>query len=232
LRFYLQQIIWDAGYNWASAAHQLTNYVVLADAIERWRSENNEEVTYITSNYDLILEEALRPFIRFRAFDDYVTGPTKLIKAHGSVDWGHATTMPTKVAGGDLRELLVHEAPERALDAVGWYRFSAYSNSHPAGGRQATSELLYPALALPTTGKAGFECPPDHIEAMEAALAQVSRMLVIGWRAQEQHLLGLLDRVDREVQAQVVTSNAETATTIAQFIERGDLDSLLGYDRV
>jgi hypothetical protein len=218
LRFYLQAILWQAGVKWGAAAHHLTNYSALADEIERWREANDEGVTYITFNYDLMLEDALKPIATFNTFGDYIAGRTKLIKAHGSVDWGHATTTRSGIVNDDARRMLVRDAPELASNAVGWRRFVSFDDSHPADRRRELNQLLYPALALPTSGKAGFECPEDHRDAMTTAIAQMTRLLVIGWRAQEEHLLELLDGVGQEVKGHIVTSKADSAASIAAVL--------------
>ena len=47
---------------WSRDAFGQTKYVLLTDAVERWRHRQNEEVTYVTFNYDLMLEVALSAF--------------------------------------------------------------------------------------------------------------------------------------------------------------------------
>jgi hypothetical protein len=100
VRFYLQELLWRCGEEWAGGAFGQTNQVALADAIERWRRVRNEEVTYITFNYDLMLERALSPFLPIGSFGDYVKGPTCLIKAHGSADLGASLRNPQPTYSG------------------------------------------------------------------------------------------------------------------------------------
>jgi len=218
LRFYLQQIIWDAGTQWSRAAFGQTNYVILSDAIERWRRRHNEEVTYLTFNYDLMLEDALEPFFAITGFESYVAGPTRLIKAHGSVDWGHAVVQRALNGAGDHRRDLIYNAPSWWREASGWYRFVGSNISTPGPRREAAHELLYPALALPTTGKLGFECPSDHLAALEDNIKRMTTLLVIGWRAQERHALALLAEARQAITGLVVSGTAESAASIAAVL--------------
>lgn len=86
------------------------------DAIERWRYENQEEVCYVTFNYDTMLEESITSMwgVTFDSFNSYITQPYfKVIKLHGSIDWGlEFKTYPVsssfginEVIDGSTREL-------------------------------------------------------------------------------------------------------------------------------
>jgi hypothetical protein len=46
---------------------------------------------------------------------------------------------------------------------------------------------LYPAIALPVRSKTTFACPPEHLSTLDEALSSCSRLLIIGWRGQEEH---------------------------------------------
>src|SRR5207302_1991470 len=48
-----------------------------------------------------------------------------------------------------------------------------------------------PALAVPTESKSSFELPTGHMERLAERLRGVDRLLVIGWRGQEQNFLDL-----------------------------------------
>jgi hypothetical protein len=50
----------------------------------------------------------------------------------------------------------------------------------------------WPAIALPISGKAEFECPESHLLALVDSLPHVSRVLAIGWRGAEDHFLKVL----------------------------------------
>lgn len=52
--------------------------------------------------------------------------------------------------------------------------------------------VFLPALALPVETKSDFQCPKEHVEALGDMIPQVTKLLVIGWRASEKHFLELL----------------------------------------
>jgi hypothetical protein len=65
--------------------------------------------------------------------------------------------------------------------------------------------LAFPAIAIPVESKRNFECPPSQLEELVALLPQVSKILVIGWRATEAHFLALLkENLRRGVQMWIV----------------------------
>ena len=51
---------------------------------------------------------------------------------------------------------------------------------------------FFQLLRSPSKKKSQFECPSDHFEALRARLPRVRKVLVIGWRAMEDHFLKLL----------------------------------------
>src|SRR5207247_9482051 len=51
---------------------------------------------------------------------------------------------------------------------------------------------VFPAIAIPTVSKATFECPIDHLNALQTVLPQVTKIITIGWRIKEEHFLNLL----------------------------------------
>ncbi len=78
-----------------------------------------------------------------------------------------------------------------------------------------------PAIAIPTQTKSSFECPQDHLDALEEWLPHVDRILIIGWRAQEQHFLDLLKmHLGKKdgVEALVVSSKQENAQIITSSL--------------
>jgi hypothetical protein len=71
-----------------------------------------------------------------------------------------------------------------------------------------------PAIAVPTTLKQTFECPDAHVQEFIGEVGKIDRLLTIGWRAAEPHVLDLLakhippgyhlamcDRADEDINA-------------------------------
>jgi hypothetical protein len=92
-----------------------------------------------------------------------------------------------------------------------------YDYPFPAN-QGVTREFLYPALALPTTGKAGFECPDAHLTELRDSVARMRALLVVGWRGQEEHFLSILSEVSHRVAGHVVSGSAEGAATVAALL--------------
>jgi hypothetical protein len=51
---------------------------------------------------------------------------------------------------------------------------------------------MFPAIAIPVEKKRTFECPPQMLEELAVLLPHITKILVIGWRATEEHFLGML----------------------------------------
>lgn len=190
-RFYLRDILYGCSVEWDEVAGGPTNYGPLLEQIEAWRIDQDEPVLLITFNYDVLLEKALtKSFQRsFQDVEDYIKTEYPLIKLHGSVTWGHP------VKGGDVLSpsSLILRADE--LEIL------------PEVQVVSTDQTgFFPALAIPVESKADFECPLEHQEVLEQLLPHVSRILIVGWRAQEKTFLGLCRRGLRHV-ARVKTVN-------------------------
>lgn len=86
---------------------------------------------------------------------------------------------------------------------------------------------LVPAIAIPVEKKAYFEFPQTHLEELVRALSHVDKLLLIGWRATEDHFLTLLARcLKSPLIAQVVAGSLAEATSIASGLDRGALSRL------
>lgn len=188
----------------------MTNYRILFGQIERWRRSHQDQGLLVTFNYDWLLDAALASSGRslasideFVSHDDY-----RLIKAHGSIDWrrdlGYA---PPQFLHG-----IIDLAPE--LD---------FTSGKIVTGSVTGITGAIRAIAIPTQTKTSFECPPEHIVALEEWPPEVDRILIIGWRAQERHFLDLCKRhlaENREVEVLVVSESPGSArATISTLME-------------
>ena len=236
LRFYIQQVIWDCGEHWLETANLNTNYYALADRIEEWRYEQEREVAYVTFNYDLLLEAGLPDLdlprlpmygrSQVEHMDSYIASDdTRVIKVHGSVNWGRMVThdpLGFGGYGGDQRVEIVRRAHQLKISDDHFVVLKA--PSEPTDGRR----LLFPALAIPTVSKSVYECPRPHVQALTNCLRRVDRILVVGWRAQESHFLEDLQRHlprEREIPVHVVTREGSDGRAIQnsylQLVLRG-----------
>ncbi len=190
VRFYLQDMLTECSL-WPQAGNGLTNYADLVDAIEEWRVTTGESVTYVTFNYDTILEQACTQQLgwEFRDIGSYLGWRgTSLIKVHGSVTWAHPVAGPGPDRGD--RDWRKNEMI-RLVDQLEFSRddFALVANAEPTTG---DGRWAFPALAIPLASKSAFECPQAHVAEVRLSLAKATRLLLIGWRAADEPFLRLM----------------------------------------
>jgi len=137
--------------------------------------------------------------------DSYLSGRSILIRPHGSVDWAH-------VANRSRAEpsVLIAEADSYSLKP-GWIR--------PWKGAQRPDAEV-PAIAIPTRGKLDFECPPEHITVLTRLLPEVTHVVTISWRAQEEAFLDLCrEHMRPPVRVMVVSANGGEADAVAKHLD-------------
>ena len=208
IRYYLHCMLWDVVTLWNSSAKGVTNYKSLLDQLERWRKPQ-ERICLVTFNYDTMLEAAL-PAVGFhiRKLSDYVSSETyKVIKLHGSVNWAREVDTPIENLKSKDRMQVAHELIDRAADLNISHRYRIV-NERPIS--ILNQSVLFPALAIPLERKPDFECPPEQLETLHACITQVTKLLVIGWRATEHRFLDLLAKyLPRQLAVMVVASGRD-----------------------
>jgi hypothetical protein len=192
VRFYLQRMLTRCGHNWYEGrARGVTNYLTLIDAIQNYGA-TSLPVTIVTFNYDRLIERALHEIgIEISQLEHYIADPNcKLIKLHGSVDWAHEVETTIRAVNGRNEQLIQDEIIDRAAElriSRGYLYTPAFQAWVAASG-----SVLFPALAIPVARKQQFECPPDHVEALQRCLPSVRKILIVGWRGTETHFLDML----------------------------------------
>lgn len=121
--------------------------------------------------------------------DSYLGDDFALIKPHGSVDWiqqlGTSSDAPVQMRGTLERSAI--EMADRPDLVVSDIMF---------GGRP--NQPWHPAIAIPLDRGKTFVCPRKHLDRLSSDLNEVTRVLIVGWRATEQHFLALLqDRLPK-----------------------------------
>lgn len=182
-QFYLQHLLWDCTGHWGPTDAGMTNYLTLINDIEGWRRSMGGRVTWVTFNYDRLLEDAMR--IRFgRKFDqidNYLEPEHRIIKVHGSCNWMQLTDVTTVEGQGlGIEDLLARAATMKRLD-----RFIVAG----PGTYQYDLNGVVPAIAVPAEPKAQFAAPDAHMKLLAADLPEVQSVLAIGWRGADKHLV-------------------------------------------
>jgi len=220
LRYYLQIAIGDGCSEWdRRAAHGVTNYRTLLDMIELRRQQEGGTVCLVTFNYDTMLDEALATVgIEIRSLDSYIESPHyKVIKVHGSISWAREMEPWTDNIDLITEDQLVRELIGRAATLKPTSRF------HVAIQRPTTrlggQRPAIPAIAIPVRTKGEFECPAEHIAALKACLNDVTKLLVIGWAANDTHFLDLLRDGREGIKAWVVAGSEPNANKVIENLK-------------
>jgi hypothetical protein len=190
IRYYLQEVLSVTGEKWQKETQHVSNYLTLVDRIKRWKPPN-ERVCFVTFNYDLLLDFALKtagyPFAELSA---YIARDVMLVKLHGSVIWGRKVATPLQ------RDILQLQRASLAQHLIENYAELEISQDYALIGEAPPAprndQAVFPALAIPVETKLAFECPPEHITALKAFIPEVRKILIVGWRATEQPFLELL----------------------------------------
>lgn len=187
VRYYLQSALWDCQARWAAHHRGTNNYVTFIDAIEMWRSRVKEPICFVTFNYDTMLEQAMiqRFGYAFPDLDRYTLYDYKIIKLHGSIDWGLMLESP--VFPKSARDVIAAVPDVRTFP-------DQYRKATSAGVILEDGNVGYPALAIPVEKKTNeFSCPSTHVEVLGNLIGNVTKIITIGWRATEERFLKMLN---------------------------------------
>ncbi len=200
---YLQELLGEVSAHYVKAGP--TKFDTLVGALER---SSYDKILYLTLNYDLFLETALRRlyFINFSEPRHYLGLKFKwsLIKLHGSVNWGRRMLNAPNMNDSD--SILNYLTDEPAFDSEirildGWQE----------GARFIHNSFYYPAITVPLEGKDEFVCPKEHSEHAGKFLQDCNDFLVIGFSALDGHVLELLKPVSRVEKLAIVNEDRHSA---------------------
>ena len=193
VRYALHLLLYQCVQGWSGVHAGVTNYGTLMDHIARWRS-NYKRVVVVTFNYDTMIEDAFEVVgVKISSMSDYVRDSRyQLVKIHGSVNWARDIAEPLNLNPNDPRILINEAGRIRTSDT--WWMVDQYPVSSVPLPDQRRRIAAVPAIALPLLSKSSFECPPEHLQALEDALPHVSKVLVMGWRAMEPNFNALLKK--------------------------------------
>jgi hypothetical protein len=219
VRYYLHTMLWRLGVEWKKQTSGVTNYKSLLDEIA-FCNKSNDLVCLVTFNYDTLLDDALAELgLKRERMDDYISRHPvyRLFKLHGSVNWARIVKGGIEYASDNARAVGYQhiELADRLLITDEF----VISQSYPVGliSRANYSIALVPAIAVPVEQKAYFECPVDHLRQLEQVLPETNRLMLIGWRATEDHFLQVLrNRLPRNVSLLVVGKDQADAQVIGQ----------------
>jgi hypothetical protein len=219
VRVYLQRIITQCGTEWRTAATGNTHYDELVDEVERWRRREKEQVTYITFNYDTMLEAALGLAYGWQpaTMDSYIDRDDFwVLKPHGSVNWS--------------RLVDIDSVPPMQFVHFLWEKAGRYTpgdfmiGTHGVGTHNNMVGVI-PALAVPIANKRQFEFPQQHLERLRAVVTRATKVITIGWRGAERHFLELWSRRNDQLDLYIVSGEKSQAVNTNNNLNVGGLRS-------
>ena len=197
---YLQELLGEVSAHYVQGA---TKFDTLVGSLE---GSSYEKVMYLTLNYDLFLETALRRLYRIAlSVPRHYLGEGfkwSLVKLHGSVNWGKKLLNP--VSSRNSAEILDELTEELHLDPA----------IHVLDGWQEDARRVqnsFYAITVPLKDKDEFVCPEEHSGHAEEFLRGCTDFLVIGFSALDGHVLKLLKVVPRVQKLIVVNENKPSA---------------------
>jgi hypothetical protein len=188
LRFYLSDLIDTRTDWWWQDSNGFTFYADLLERLGAWRSTSGEQIALVTFNYDQLLDRSAQAQVgnwRLSSMSSYVERPDwRLYKLHGSTGWARVIRAQPKGDRSDPNTLV---AQASNLDLrLGELRIQPWLHADIPG------EVAVPGIAVPTNLKNTFECPDHHLAAFTTDIGKTDRLLTIGWRAAEPHVIELM----------------------------------------
>lgn len=226
IRYYLHFMLSECEENWSRlVAKGVTNYKTLLDDIERWRKPG-EQVCLVTFNYDRLLERDLPTVgVNIRGLSDYVANENyKVIKLHGSINWAREVETPIHDFMGRGAPSVANELIDQAAELNITQRYRLV-DGRPIATLEKEQLVVFPAVALPVERKRDYECPPEHLSALDEFIPIVTKLLVIGWRATEYNFLQLLvENIQHPLRVMVVCGGSDHAQEVIVGLQRAGLN--------
>ncbi|HBD05127.1 TPA: hypothetical protein DCZ32_01570 [Candidatus Uhrbacteria bacterium] len=217
LPLYLQDLF---GYI-SSELNNKTFYSRFVNIIFDYIDKKSFKVTFITLNYDLLLDFALERVVgkQFEGFGNYTDESHKwvLLKPHGSVNWFRQINRYTQTGSNFeswnaiVRDLNVSSDLSTELRFVNLAEFrEGFVDGIPH----------YPALAIPNTEYSPLYPLEEFHTVLKERLAECHNYLIIGFSAYDQDLLEVLNKNVKEVKRYLIVGLGDVAE-VYKRLEKG-----------
>ena len=199
-RFYLHRLVAGVTRDWQGQDRYagFNYYGELLSTFYAWhQAHDHAPVRLVSFNYDTLLDSAVEDFFpdwKLTDFAAYIRQKDfRLIKPHGSINWWlEFLTVPNEERTSRSGTNVMIEAAMAAAASGDLDLEEEFAMRVPELDGMVESKVDVPALAVPIADKAGFECPTPFIEDLGSELPNVSHVVLMGWRAAEQHFVRLL----------------------------------------
>lgn len=195
--------------------------------------DNGGQACIVTFNYDHLLEMNLGLQLDDSrdSINRYINNPIQVIKIHGSCEWSYLSgpyadydIERISLSGGIDSHLtqnpeLVFEIGSRnsVPDIVTKRNFEKHFQDE---WQDDVAYYSYPALAMPMRTKHSYVCPKSHIEEMKASLLNVSKILIIGWKAADENLLNVLEEIIQHPVEFTIVGSKNVAVTKSRILKK------------
>src|SRR2546427_4996067 len=218
IRYYLNYMLSRCQSVWTNQITKgVTNYQTIMDQIAAQRAQD-EKICLVTFNYDTLLERVIIDSIDgvpLNTIPDYIASDYKVIKLHGSINWAHPIRnfKAQRSYSQELISDIIASARDLHVDG------GSYETVHEDPFRRSPLSPLFPALAIPVENKQGYECPQEHMKVLEESLPQITKILIIGWRASENLFLDTLAKgLTKQVRLMVVSGTERGADEVIRRV--------------
>jgi hypothetical protein len=214
---YLQELLLQCSQNYTT---QPDNFNRLVSALL-----DLERVTFVTLNYDTILDRVLESYHAFDSELDYVGNPQfALIKLHGSVNWGRRVFIedmdhdPRSDRYRTLCRELALDPGRIQSDVKVLAPPGADASVHEL--RSSGDQFFYPALSAPLGPDDDPTCPDLHLKALKTALSQEEygyglHVLVVGYSCLDKTPLDYIRDSGNRIMSLWIANGSEEASRAA-----------------
>lgn len=223
ISLYLQELFWTISDSFIKSGRSKFSTLV-----RRVLDSPFEKVMFLTLNYDLFLERALHEYddYEFVDIESYVqyTKKWRLVKAHGSVNWGKVLLNGPKF-DGDFQTFLARVQAQPLFSheihlLSGLNKDPRYNPQCRFGQDQ---KYVFPWLAVPAEGQKDFFCPDNHIYEAQSFIHDCRNFLFIGFSGLDSHVLELFNGISNANRLMVIGANREDARKIYRRLPHGML---------
>ena len=233
MQFYLQMVLHTCSREYLKAGP--TNYDDLVQSAHEYATRSKEPVLMVSFNYDLFLEDAIRKWYHrlsdHLSIEEYISSPIKLIKPHGSCNWYRPLRKGFIAGKGRVSQLLYNsniglKEITSAIDGD----FVAFKGTKDVEAQYPLYQerMLYPQIIIPLKTKDDLVLPTKHHACLVDCLKQTTQLLVIGWKAQEERFLSLMEEHlgGREVKIDLVCRSSGRAVreTLQQRLPSANIE--------
>lgn len=203
---YLQELLFQVGRQYVISGGTMFDELVRAIEVSSY-----DRVLYLTVNYDLFLEDAIKRFYRipFVGLESYCRDDLKwdLVKLHGSVDWGQLMKIANPGTGPPLA-FLDRFQHDKHLDTEICLLKRERTYFGNSGGP------YYPTLAIPLGTDKEFACHPSHVLRAQAHIRDCTDFLIIGFSGLDPGVVRLFHNVQQVRKVEVVVGGEESAKDV------------------